>query len=244
MLNGQRVVAVIPARAGSKAIVNKSIAPLGGRPLLAWPIQTAQVVPEIDRIIVSTDGDAIASVATEQGAEVYARPPRLAADTSLVIDALRDLIGRLRSEGETARWMLLLEATAPFRSPADVGACLLELAKDDVDSVATFTDAATKPAKAWTIAEGSPRPYLDGVDPWAPRQATPPAWELNGGCYGFVIDRLPTQGPNVLFGRSRAVLMPKERSLDINDALDLAFAELVLGRQAGAPSPPSQGLQP
>lgn len=233
MRHGQRVIAVVPARAGSKGIPNKSIAPLGGKPLLAWPIATARATGIIDRVIVSTDGDAIADVARAHGAEVYLRPAHLATDTSLVIDALRDLTARLRAEGEAARVMVLLEATAPFRAIDDVVACVDAVAGDvDVDSAATFTDAATKPAKAWVLAGDRPRPYLDGVDPWAPRQLTPPAWELNGGCYAWVMDRLPQTGPNVLFGNMRGVHMPRERSLDINDPLDLAFAELWLARQS------------
>jgi N-acylneuraminate cytidylyltransferase len=230
MLNNKKVIAVVPARGGSKSIPYKSIVPLGGRPLIAWPIATARAIRTIDRVIVSTDSERIAAVAREHNAEVYERPAHLATDASIVADALRDLIGRLEAEGEKPGYMLLLEATSPLRAPVDVERCLAELADTAVDSVATFTDAATKPAKAWVLEGNLARPYLNDVDPWAPRQLTPAAWELNGACYGFAVERLPKSGSNILFGNLRAVYMPRERSVDINDVLDLAFAEVLLQR--------------
>ena len=124
MLNGKRVIAVVPARGGSKSVPGKNIRPLGGKPLLAWSIDVARQVSEIDRIIVSTDDAQIASVGRAHGAEVYARPAHLATDESLVIDALKDLLQTLRAEGETAEWVVLLEATCPLRTADDVRDCL------------------------------------------------------------------------------------------------------------------------
>ena len=103
MLNGKRVIAVVPARGGSKSVPGKNIRPLGGKPLLAWSIDVARQVSEIDRIIVSTDDAQIASVGRAYGAEVYARPPHLATDEALVIDALKDLLQTLRAEGRNSR---------------------------------------------------------------------------------------------------------------------------------------------
>ncbi len=74
MLNGKRVIAVVPARGGSKSVPGKNIRPLGGKPLLAWSIDVARQMSEIDRIIVSTDDEQIASVGRAHGAEIYARP--------------------------------------------------------------------------------------------------------------------------------------------------------------------------
>lgn len=228
MIGGKRVVAVIPARAGSKGVKDKNIKALGGKPLLAWPIEVARATPEIDRVIVSTDGEGIAAVARAHGAEVYDRPPELAGDRSLVIDALRDLIARLRAEGETAAYLVLLEATSPLRLPEDVSACLAMLDGEDLDSVATFTEPHLNPHRAWRIEQGRPRPFIDGADPWQPRQALPEAWQLNGAVYAFVVDRLPQTGANVLFGRMGAVTMPRDRSVDIDEALDFAIVETIL----------------
>ena len=80
MLSGKRVIAVIPARGGSKSVPGKNIRPLCGKPLLAWSIEVAQQVKEIDRVIVSTDDAQIAATGRAHGAEVYARPEHLATD--------------------------------------------------------------------------------------------------------------------------------------------------------------------
>src|ERR1700734_2202286 len=91
MLNGKTVIAVIPARGGSKSVPGKNIRSLGGKPLLAWSIEVARQVSEIDRIIVSTEEACIASVGSAHCAKISASPPHRATDEALVIDALKDL---------------------------------------------------------------------------------------------------------------------------------------------------------
>jgi CMP-N,N'-diacetyllegionaminic acid synthase len=228
MIGGKRVIAVVPARAGSKSVKDKNIHPLGGKPLLAWPIEVAKATKEIDRVIVSTDGDRIAEVARRCGAEIYDRPAALAGDRALVIDALRDLIARLRLEGEKAAYMVLLEATSPLRLPEDVTRCLTMLDGEGLDSVATFTEPQLNPHRAWRIEAGRPRPFIEGADPWQPRQALPEAWQLNGAVYAFVADHLPAQGASLLFGKAGAVIMPRARSVDIDDAIDFVRVEAML----------------
>lgn len=228
MIASERVVAVIPARGGSKSVPLKNLHLLGGRPLLEWSIAVAKSTPEIDRVIVSTDHDRIAETAIAAGAEVSRRPDHLSGDTALTADMLRHLIATLRAEGEDARYLTLLEPTAPFRLPEDVSACLRMLHGQALDSVATFMEADLNPHRAWTIEDGVARPFIDGAVPWMPRQALPPAHQLNGAVYAFVADGLAGEGPAVLFGQSGAVMMDKTRSFDIDDARDFAVAEALL----------------
>lgn len=235
MIDGKRVIAVVPARGGSRSIPLKSIAPLAGRPLIGWSIDLARSMPEIDRVIVSTDSERIARVAREHGAEVYERPARLATDSALVADALRHLAARLRREQEPAELMVLLQATSPLRSAEDVRACLAPLAAGECDSVATFCQAALNPHQAWLLLDGRPQPFLDGARSWQPRQSIPAAYQLTGAVYGFYLDRLPAEGPGLLFGRQRAVVVPRERSLDIDEEIDLIFAEALLREPGSAP---------
>src|SRR5271154_7601006 len=137
MLDGKRLIAIVPARGGSKSVPGKNVHALGGKPLLAWSVEGAQQVSEIDRIIVSTDDAQIASVGRAYGAEVYARPPHLATDEALVIDALKDLLQTLHAEGEMPEWVVLLEPTCPLRTPGDVHDCLRLVGQGTYDSVAT-----------------------------------------------------------------------------------------------------------
>jgi len=156
MMNGERVIAVIPARGGSKSVPGKNIRLVRGKPLLAWSIDVAKQVSEIDRIMVSTDDAQIASVGRAHGAEIYARPPHLATDEALVIDALKDLLKTLQSEGEKPEWVILLEPTCPLRTADDVRNCLNLVAKGGYDSVATFKDAELNPHRAWRLIDGVP----------------------------------------------------------------------------------------
>jgi CMP-N,N'-diacetyllegionaminic acid synthase len=228
MLNGKQVIAVIPARGGSKSVPGKNIRSLGGKPLLAWSIEVAKQVSEIDRIIVSTDDAQIASVGRTHGAEVYARPPHLATDEALVIDALKDLLQTLQAEGETPEWVILLEPTCPLRTADDVRDCLKLVAQGEYDSVATFKDAELNPHRAWRLVDGVPEVFIAGAIPWLPRQKLPKAYQLNGAVYVFRANLLARDARSLLVGKLGAVLMPRDRSQDIDDSVDFTIVEALL----------------
>lgn len=228
MYSGKRIVAVIPARGGSKTVRGKNIRLLAGKPLIAWSIEAAKSVDEIDRVVVSTDDDDIRRMALKLGAEVYHRPARLATDEALVIDALRDLIKTLKSEGEQAEIMVLLEPTSPLRTADDIRQCLELLVNGGMDSAATFKKADLNPHRAWKIRDGHPEVFVPGAVPWLPRQKLPEAFQLNGAVYAFKVDRLQPDSPSLLIGESGAVLMPSERSVDIDDEADFKIAEMLI----------------
>jgi CMP-N,N'-diacetyllegionaminic acid synthase len=228
MLKGQRVVAIIPARGGSKSVPGKNIRPLGGKPLLAWAIDVARQVSEIDRVIVSTDDSQIGTVGRDHGAEVYARPPHLATDEALVIDALKDLLRVLHEEQETPEWIILLEPTCPLRTAEDVRACLKLIVQGDYDSVATFKEAELNPHRAWRIIDGVPEVFVAGAIPWLPRQKQPKAYQLNGAVYVFRANLLEKEARSLFVGKLGAVLMPRDRSQDIDDSVDFAIVEALL----------------
>ena len=208
MLDDLRVIAVIPARGGSKSVQRKNIRSLGGKPLIGWSIETARVVEEFDRIIVSTDDEEISNIARDLGAESYRRPPELATDEALVIDAIRHLITVLCKEGEAPEVMVLLEPTCPLRSPEEVRQCIRRLVTENLDSVATFEAADQHPHRTWRIVDGKPSPFIAGIDAWQPRQKLPPAFRLSGAVYAFRADRLPESTTALLYGRTGAVITP------------------------------------
>jgi len=228
MINGQRVIAVIPARGGSKSVPGKNIRPLAGKPLINWSIEVARQTSEIDRVIVSTDDSKIASVSRECGAEVYIRPAHLATDEALVIDALKDLIQTLRAEQESFEWLVLLEPTCPLRTPEDVHNCLKLLTQGAYDSVATFKEAELNPHRAWRIIGETPEVFILGSIPWLPRQKLPKAYQLNGAVYVFRAGMLAAETRAILLGRPAAVMMPPERSHDIDDLVDFMVVEALL----------------
>jgi len=163
------------------------------------------------------------------------RPDRLATDDSLVIDTLRHLVGELRAGGASPEHVAMLEPTCPFRAPDDVASAIELLIEENLDSVASFTEAEPNPHRAWTIEDGRPRPVIDDADPWQPRQALPDAYELNGGVYAFDADALPDSGSALLFGETGAITMPPERSVDIDAPLDLEFARFLADAERDEP---------
>ncbi|MDO8564464.1 MAG: acylneuraminate cytidylyltransferase family protein, partial [bacterium] len=133
------VLAIIPARAGSKRIPNKNIRDFCGKPLIAYAIEQAKAVPFIDRVIVDTDSPEIAEVAKQYGAEVpFLRPAHLATDTSGINDALSHLFARLKQEeGYEPDYCVLLQTTSPLREERDIEACWQLMQKTGADTVLT-----------------------------------------------------------------------------------------------------------
>lgn len=223
----KEVLAIIPGRAGSKGIKNKTIAKLNGKSLLEHAAITARSVSRITRIIVSTDCPLISSHALELGLEVYQRPASLASDDSLVADAIRDLLQTLKQENYHPYVTLLLEATS-FRTASDINKCLDNLQHEEVDSVATFCEVSVHPSKIWDIDDqGTPSQFIDTSNAFQNRQSLRPYFNLNGGCYAFKTLRLPSNTSRLLFGNQRTVIMPALRSFDINTPDDLKIAELL-----------------
>lgn len=121
MVHGKRVLAVIPARGGSKRVPRKNIRPVAGKPLLAWTIDAAKASKYIDRCIVSTDDEEVADIARQCGAEVpFMRPAELAQDESSSIEMLRHAARKLPDHDI----IVLLQPTSPERTAADIDAAL------------------------------------------------------------------------------------------------------------------------
>ena len=228
MIYKQKVVAFIPARGGSKGIKDKNIRKLGGKPLIAWPIETALSTPEIDRVIVSTDSEEIAKIAQKFGAEVNIRPPELAQDDSLVADTIRHLKQELSKQYEPEEIAVLLEATSPFREIKIISRCLDRLVLEELDSIATFSESKISPERIWEINNGIPEPYIKSSSPWNPRQSFKTAYELNAAVYAFRLSKLPNDGPNILFGNFGAEILPNENLIDIDTERDLMVANAIL----------------
>jgi len=121
VIEGLKIIAIIPARGGSKGLPGKNIKPLLGKPLLAWTIEQAKASRYIDEIFVSTDSPEIASVATAFGIEVPdLRPPYLSTDASSTMDVVAYIIDRFESGKKKFDYILLLEPTSPIRKVSDI----------------------------------------------------------------------------------------------------------------------------
>lgn len=233
MENRPQITALIPARGGSIGVPKKNIRTLGGLPLIVWAIEVAKRTPGISNVVVTTDSDEIAQVAKDAGAQIILRPSAIATSQSLVIDAVRHAYDALKNSSEAPESMVLLEPTCPFRSVDDITRCLALISPEGgYDSAATFCEARLNPNRAWKIVADKPSPYFDSATSWKPRQDLAPAYQLNGGVYAFRCPHIfESAAGGFLFGNVGAVLMPSERSFDIDSEFDFLVAEAWLGRK-------------
>ncbi|MEZ5751843.1 MAG: acylneuraminate cytidylyltransferase family protein [Paracoccaceae bacterium] len=128
MIDSKRVIALVPARSGSKGLPNKNIRPLMGKPLLAWPIEAALASRFVDKVVLSTDSEAYAEIGRKHGADVpFLRPAELASDTSPSIDFILHAIDFFEERGEKFDILVLLEPTSPMTEASDIDAAIAAL---------------------------------------------------------------------------------------------------------------------
>lgn len=219
----EQVLGLIPARGGSKGIPGKNTKNLAGKPLIAYSIEVARECPCIDDVLVSTDSVDIAEVAREYGAWVpFLRPNELASDTAKTIDAVMYTVNRLAKEGREYDYVILLQPTSPLRKSEDIESAFLLARKtgEDVVSVSEVTDS---PILIRTCEkDGRLKPLLSGSST-VRRQDMPKYYRVNGSIYVNHISKLSTE--TSLNDNRMGYVMPKERSVDIDEMVDFLVAE-------------------
>lgn len=230
---GPRTIATICARGGSKGLPRKNLLPFGGLPLVAHSVQQALACPLIDGVFVSTDDDEIADVARRFGAQVpYRRPAELASDQAAKIPVIEHLVRHLEALGEVIGTVVDLQPTSPLRSQADLAAAIALAGQAEL--VVTVTEPSHNPY--YTLVEIGPDGGLHLSKPadFARRQDAPAVWGLNGSIYVWSRAGLAHAADAGFWAVSMlASPMPRERSVDIDDALDFQLAEWFLRRQQG-----------
>ena len=227
-----KVLAVIPARGGSKGVPRKNIRPICGRPLISYTIEHARAAQHLfHRIIVSTDDDEIALVARQYGAEVpFLRPADLARDESPVIPMLQHAANFVeKQDGLRMDWICLLQPTEPFRTVSDLEQCLQLGFAGGCDSVISVVRVfATHPILMKRIEGDQLLPFcLEEREGTRRQEYEPPAYMRNGSIYLTRRDVLMEQGS--IWGRTiRPYVMPLERSVSIDTELDLKLAEIIM----------------
>lgn len=228
------MLALIPARGGSKRLPGKNIKDFHGQPLLAWTIAVAEKSGLFDRIVLSTDDEAIATVGRRYGAEVpFLRPAELAADTSPVIDAIRYTLECLHKlDGYQTDWFFLLEPSSPGRQPEHLRevAEIIRTEGDNFDSVVGVSKipANQTPPKALQIfAKGElKRPDGTLVKNLVHRtQDIPDFYYINSALYAFRVRNLTGASPSLWGERVRAYPLAEKYAMDIDTADDWLVAE-------------------
>ena len=226
----ETIVAVIPARGGSKGIAQKNLSSLLGVPLIAYTIKAALKAQTLDKVIVSTDDEQIKTVSQDCGAEVpFLRPSHLATDTAPGISVLQHAIIYLAEhEGYLTDIVVCLQPTSPLRSGEDIDAAVNLCLDSGADSVVSLCQAKHHPYWMKKIVDGRVHPLMnENENHYTRRQDLPPVYQLNGALYVTRTNVLLEE--NRVLGKYTApYIMPPERSIDIDTPNDLRVAETLL----------------
>lgn len=234
-MSERKIVGFVFVRGGSKGLPGKNIRPLGGIPLVGRAVQCALACPEIHRVVVSTDDEAIAEVARQYGAEVpFLRPAELAADNAPEWAAWQHAIRHMADFSDLERDVFVsVPATAPLRIPEDVRACLRLFATGRYDIVVTAKPASRHPSFNMVRVDDDAQARL--VMPLGQslhrRQDAPQVYDMTTVAYvarpAFILG-----ASGVFEGRVGMQLVPEERALDIDTLFDFRLAEFLLADAA------------
>ncbi|GGC87309.1 hypothetical protein GCM10011512_12810 [Tersicoccus solisilvae] len=229
------ILAVIPARGGSKGLPGKNVRPLLGRPLLGWSVALADELGPDVRCVVSTDDPAIADVARQQGADVpFLRPAELASDTAPMGAVIRHALETLDPDGHIAM-VLLLDPTSPTRTPERVRAAIDQLAAaPHLDGVIAVSEPFFHPTwvgvkKDAGADDGALARYFPEGTGVTRRQDVPPFLRINGNFYVWRADfvrRLETSWFDE--GRHGYVEIPESHAFSIDDEREFRLVEAVV----------------
>lgn len=209
-----RIIAIVPARGGSKGLPGKNVRPLLGKPLIAWTLEAAAASAYIDRIIVSTDDDAIAEAATKAGfPPPFRRPVDLAGDKSSVVDAT---IHALETLAEPWDYVVLLQPTSPLRLTSDIDAVIEKCLAEDAPAVVTVSPL---PKPKNFLCSIGPKGELDRFNGTGGE-----IMMLNGAVYIIRADALREQRKFTPEG-TLAFTTPFERAWDIDSLYDFIACE-------------------
>jgi len=223
----EKILVYIPARGGSKRIKNKNIKNFLGKPLIAYAIEQALSLSFADRVIVDTDSSKIAGIAKKYGAETpWLRPEYLATDNSQGIDSLLYTVKRLeKDQGYKPDYVLILQTTSPLREFDDIKKCWQLIKNSDADSVLTVCPTHPRlyhlSAENDLILVNQPKKWSDNVQDW-------PAGFVLNGCFVYLVktEALLKEKTDIT-KKTKAVICPKWRSIDLDMPEDWVMAELV-----------------
>lgn len=228
MYKDKRVLCVIPARGGSKGLPGKNIKELLGKPLIAYTIEQARESRYIDKVVVSTDNEKIVAISKENGAEVpFVRPPELATDASGTIDVLLHAMDWMENKEEFYFDILvLLHVTAPLRTVQDIDNCIELLIENKYDNIFSVTESHKNPYfNMVEMRNNTARLVKEGN--FAARQSASPVFDINCSIYVWWKDIL-REKRSLFLEKTNIYVMPKERSVDIDDHIDFKIIEMLL----------------
>jgi CMP-N,N'-diacetyllegionaminic acid synthase len=235
MIAGKSVIAIIPARAGSKGLPGKNVRLLCGKPLVAWSIDSARGSRYVDEVLVSTDGDDIARIAAQFGAAVpFRRPDELATDSATTLSAVQHALEHYRRLGRSFDVVVLLEPTSPLREESDIDRMLERLSNgwDSFDAVISVGEIHEHPSIMKRLRGAELEPYCAELARTTRRQDNPAAYFPYGVAY---IVKAATLLEESTFYPRRCTyhLLQRYQGYEIDDLHDFLCVEAVMKHERG-----------
>lgn len=231
MIQGRRVLAIIPARGGSKGVPRKNVRSLAGKPLIAWTVEEAKKSQYVDRLIVSSEDAEIIRTAEEYGCEApFVRPAELAADATPGIDPVLHALDALPEHYDL---VVLLQPTSPLRTVEDIDGCIHRCVEDNTPFCVSVTDVDKHPFWMFTLPDNhvlQPLLAVDGEARNRRRQELPSVYVLNGAVYVADTQQLQQQRTFVT-ADTAGYVMPKDRSADIDTETDFLLCDILLRKR-------------
>ncbi len=235
---GRRVLAVIPARGGSKEVPGKNLREVDGRPLIAYMIDAALAARYVSRVLVSTDSEAIAEAARRFGAEVpFLRPAHLATDEIPLPPVMRHAMEFMDAAGFRADHVMSLQPTSPLTTAGDIDAAIEKAWTTGCSTVVSLKKVdECHPWRAYTIDGDRVLPFNEYTNEQVQqRQDRPPAFKFSGAIYVRRRELLErSDGSDFALGHDvRFVFIPAERAIDVNSPLDLLLFKAIMAERKG-----------
>ncbi len=231
MIQGKTVLATISARGGSKGIPRKNIRAMAGKPLIGWAIEEGLKSKYIDRLVLSTEDEEIAEVARLCGAEIpFMRPGELASDTASGVAPVLHMLDTLPEKYD---YVVLLQPTSPLRTVEDIDGCIKRCIEHDANCCISMVEASVSPYYTFHLTEDDRLKFVIEQDSYfTARQQLPDTYEPNGAVYVAKCDWI-RRTQKYLTAETLAYVMPRERSLDVDDLFDFELCEMVLQKRCG-----------
>lgn len=223
------ILAIIPARGGSKGLPGKNIKLLNGKPLIAYTIEEALKSKHISRIIVSTDDEAISEVGRRFGAEVpFLRPEELSTDHSPSIDAVIYTINRLKNmQDYMPDYVCLLQCTTPLKTVLHIDGAIEKLVRSEFDGIVSVCESQAHPYWMQVFQGDRLEYYVPQVDKILRRQELPPVYRFNGAIWVIRTVTL-LEERSLIVKNQTGYIMDLRDSVDIDTELDFKYAEMLI----------------
>lgn len=225
-----RALAIIPARSGSKGLKDKNIIDVCGRPLMDYTIRAALQSTCFDVVMVSTNSNKYARIARSCGADVpFMRSESMSCDTAGTWDAVREVLLNYGDIGEKFDYVAVLQPTSPLRSAEDIQGCFAMLKETNIHNVVTVTETAHPVQWCFPLAASrSLDEYAKSPCSLMRRQDLEKHYQENGAIYLVDADKITEPRYNLYQDHCFAYIMPRERSIDIDEEIDLIILRAIM----------------